>query len=368
MDARLDPSLLRRRRAVEASAVVARGSGLISTALFVAGRLGVPTGDIPPGLRLVCLIGIAVMAGATTLAGYNLRRPAGPRYGLLSALQVAGDLLVMCGIVVWFEIDGGQTTWPGLVVPIVVAALRHRLPGALIAWAVTSAGFATVIIALGDRAVRPEDLPFAIAIHLVVAVISGTQSGAFARQVAELDATRRALHHQATHDSLTGLPNRAHLSEYADGLPGRALAVLLLDLNGFKQVNDTLGHAVGDLLLREVGRRLSTDLRSGDVAGRLGGDEFLILLPDADPATVTELTARLRVEISRPVDLDGVTVTVGVSIGSACRPPGAATELTRLTAEADAAMYRDKVPPAAARIKCVRRLPAGPVPGTGART
>jgi diguanylate cyclase (GGDEF)-like protein len=261
-------------------------------------------------------------------------------------VQLACDVVVMCGVVVWFQIYGTTTTWPGLVVPIVVAALRHRMLGALITWAVTSATFAVTVAVLGPRAVRPEDLPFAIAIHLIIALISGTQSAAFARQVEQLDATRAALQHQANHDSLTGLPNRAHLSSYADRFAGRSLAVLVLDLNGFKHVNDTLGHAAGDDLLRAVADRLSTGLRAGDLAGRLGGDEFLILLPDADPATVTDLTARLRTEIARPIVLADGPVTVGVSIGTAYRAPGADADLARLTAEADSAMYRDKSPAA----------------------
>jgi diguanylate cyclase (GGDEF)-like protein len=190
--------------------------------------------------------------------------------------------------------------------------------------------------------VRAEDLPFAIAIHLFVALLSGTQSSAFARQVKELHAVRKALQHQASHDGLTALPNRARITEYADGQAGREMTVLLLDLNGFKEVNDTLGHAAGDSLLREVGHRLSANLRAGDMAGRLGGDEFVVLLPDTGPAAAAEIEARLRTEIGRPVDLDGHQISVGASIGAAHRPAGATTSLTALTADADAAMYRDK--------------------------
>ncbi|MET8153175.1 GGDEF domain-containing protein [Actinoplanes sp. NPDC049668] len=336
-----EASMLRKRRAVEGANFLSRGSGLLATVLFLAGWFGMPVPD-EPQLIAGCLAGIAVMAIGNVLALINFRRPDGPRYGVLSAGQVAGDTLVMSGIVVWFQVYGDLTTWPGLIVPIVVGALRHRLRGALIAWAATSAVFAVTVIALGDQAVRPEDLPFAIAIHLFVAVLSGTQSAAYARQVKELNATRKALQHQATHDGLTGLPNRARITEYAEGLAGRELTVLLLDLNGFKLVNDVRGHATGDSVLREAGGRLRAGLRAGDLAGRLGGDEFVVLLPDTGPAEAAELSARLRAEIGRPVRVDGHEISVGVSIGAAHRPAGVATGLAALTAEADVAMYQDK--------------------------
>jgi diguanylate cyclase (GGDEF)-like protein len=340
----LESSQLRKRRAIEAANFLSRGSGLLGTALFLAGWLGIPApGEGDRQLVVACLAGIVVMAAGNVLALINFRRPDGARYTVLSACQLAGDIVVMSGIVAWFQMFGDITTWPGLIVPIVVGALRHRLRGALIAWAATSGAFAVTVTVLGDHAVRAEDLPFAVAIHLFVAVLSGTQSSAFARQVEELDATRAALQHQVSHDSLTSLPNRARISEYADGHAGREMTVLLLDLNGFKRVNDTLGHAAGDSLLREVGHRLRSTLRVGDMAGRLGGDEFVVLLPDTGPAATAELCARLRHEIGRPVHLDEGEVSVSTSIGAAYRPAGDTTGLAALTAEADAGMYRDKI-------------------------
>ncbi|MEU4219227.1 GGDEF domain-containing protein [Actinoplanes sp. NPDC026623] len=343
MSARTEPSLLRKRRTIEGATFLSRGGGLLATALFLAGWLGIPSPGTDLSQLTVCLIGVLVMAIGNVFALINFRRPDGPRYAALSAGQVACDVFVMGGIVVWFQVYDGITTWPGLIIPIVAGALRHQLRGALIAWAATSGVFAVTVIALGDHAVRGEDLPFAVAIHLFVALLSGTQSSAFARQVKELDAIRKILQHQATHDGLTGLPNRARIAEYADAQAGREMTVLLLDLNGFKQVNDTLGHAAGDLLLSEAGHRLSAGLRAGDLVGRLGGDEFVVLLPDTGPAVAAELGLRLRTAIERPMALDGQEVAVGVSIGAAYRPAGAATGLAALTAEADAAMYRDKI-------------------------
>ncbi len=107
-------------------------------------------------------------------------------------------------------------------------------------------------------------------------------------------------------------------------------------------MNDTLGHAAGDDLLREVAGRLTAVLRDGDLAGRLGGDEFVVLLPDADAAAAGALADRLRAAVGRPVALDDGPVSVGVSIGVACRPAGADTGLDALLVRADAAMYREK--------------------------
>ncbi|MBG0565361.1 GGDEF domain-containing protein [Actinoplanes aureus] len=333
--------LLRRRRAVEAGTFAARLSGLVSTALLVVGWLPLPEG-MAADLTVVCLIGVAIMALANVMAVLNYRRPDGPHYDRFSAVQVGCDMLVMIGTVAVFQISSDITTWPGLAIAIVSAAVRLRLRGALISWAVSSLAFAVILTALGDRAVRPEDLPYAIVVHLVVALHAGTQSSAFARQVQQLDAAREALHHQATHDLLTGLPNRASLAEHARPTADASLAVLLLDLNGFKQVNDSYGHAAGDRLLREVAQRLTAVLPETDVAYRLGGDEFVVLSLDAGLDEVTDLAHRIRAAVAAPIDLDGSVVTVGASIGMAGRAAGEPVSLDDLLAEADAAMYRNK--------------------------
>ena len=158
---------------------------------------------------------------------------------------------------------GDRTTWPLLAIPIVAAAIRHRLPAALFVWAVTAA-YAGVIVALGSRAGHPEDVTFALCMHLLIALVTGSQLSAFGRQLADLQATPSALQHEAAHDALTGLPNRVELTRYAGSHEGEALAVLLLDLNAFKPVNDTYGHGVGDDVLRTVGERLTACLRDDD--------------------------------------------------------------------------------------------------------
>jgi diguanylate cyclase (GGDEF)-like protein len=157
-----------------------------------------------------------------------------------------------------------------------------------------------------------------------------------------------ALTHQAYHDALTGLPNRSRLIDRAGeaieiaGATGNRLALLLLDLNGFKQVNDTAGHHTGDALLHAVGRRLAGALRDGDLVARLGGDEFAVLLTrDPDEQRATAIAERLHERLRQPYDIEDRPVTVGASIGVALFPADA-TDIESLLRAADAAMYRAK--------------------------
>jgi diguanylate cyclase (GGDEF)-like protein len=157
------------------------------------------------------------------------------------------------------------------------------------------------------------------------------------------DAARHA--HEASHDPLTGLANRLLLSARS----GKALeeaegttALLLLDLDHFKEINDTLGHAAGDLLLQEVARRLRASVREEDLVARLGGDEFAILLTGLDsPADAEPVAADVLALLAEPVEYEGLHLSVEASIGIACYPTDAssAEELFR---RADVAMYQAK--------------------------
>ncbi|BBH71326.1 hypothetical protein ACTI_80110 [Actinoplanes sp. OR16] len=156
------------------------------------------------------------------------------------------------------------------------------------------------------------------------------------------------LTHQAFHDSLTGLPNRKHLLDRAEQAveiaysTGTRVSLLLLDLNGFKQVNDTVGHHAGDVLLQSVGKRLQGTVRRPDLVARLGGDEFAVLLT-ADPDEAASVAAGERIcEILRePFEIEGQEVRIGASIGVAVCPQHA-TEFGALMRSADAAMYEAK--------------------------
>lgn len=155
-------------------------------------------------------------------------------------------------------------------------------------------------------------------------------------------------HHQAMHDSLTGLANRALFRDRADQalrLAARTrqpFGLVAIDLNGFKQVNDTLGHHSGDLLLKHVADRLSECVRDTDTIARLGGDEFSILLPNVTSvADATDVAERVLRAIRQPLDLDGVPAEVGGSIGVAVFPTHG-DRVEQLLQHADAAMYTAK--------------------------
>jgi diguanylate cyclase (GGDEF)-like protein len=152
---------------------------------------------------------------------------------------------------------------------------------------------------------------------------------------------------QARHDHLTELPNRAHLHELIDEelqRPGRgAVTVLFLDCDGFKEINDSLGHEVGDELLRQVAARLSTRTRSGDTVGRLGGDEFVVLCRDCDAAGAEALAARFQSAFDEPFALGPRTARLTASIGIAISDGhDAGLRSTDLVRDADLAMYAAK--------------------------
>ncbi|WP_432514830.1 putative bifunctional diguanylate cyclase/phosphodiesterase [Kineococcus sp. SYSU DK001] len=151
----------------------------------------------------------------------------------------------------------------------------------------------------------------------------------------------------ASSDSLTSLPNRATLLRHlevalrAGESDGLGTAVLFIDLNGFKQVNDSLGHAAGDEVLSRVARRLRRCLRGDDVAARLGGDEFALVVRDVEPGRAAQrIAARVQADVAQPFETAGATVRVGASIGIAVAAEGVgAAELLR---RADSAMYMAK--------------------------
>ncbi len=162
-----------------------------------------------------------------------------------------------------------------------------------------------------------------------------------------LDAQAR-IHHLAHHDALTGLPNRAAFTDRANDLliraraEGRPLALLFLDLDHFKRVNDSLGHPVGDMLLQTVAGRITATLREADLVSRFGGDEFVLLLHgEATEAAVAEVAARLLAAVGAPLDVEGSSISVTPSIGVALFPVHgeSAAELIK---HADTAMYRAK--------------------------
>ncbi|SCX59530.1 diguanylate cyclase (GGDEF) domain-containing protein [Klenkia marina] len=227
-------------------------------------------------------------------------------------------------------VAGGTVTRPQLA----LALLPLAVPGA-----------AQLVAAAHGTAVDPRPGIVVAGIVLVLAFLRGAR---LLEQQAEL---RTQLETRAFHDVLTGLPNRALLDDRTTHALARSLrsgtapVVLSLDLDGFKAVNDTLGHPAGDQLLRQVAARLVAHVRSADTVARLGGDEFAVLiepLPGDGPDRHRELAERLVEAIGAPYELEGRTVRVGVSVGLVrAEDDGSSTSAT-LMRDVDTALYRAK--------------------------
>jgi len=169
------------------------------------------------------------------------------------------------------------------------------------------------------------------------------------RDITDLKNAEEQARQLAFFDSLTNLPNRRMLLDRLNlGLSQarrfkRSLAVMFLDLDHFKDINDTLGHDMGDSLLREVASRLSACLRAGDTVARTGGDEFIIVLPEiADAQAATVVAEKIVHAIRRPVCIGGHALDITISIGIAIHEANAAHDAAELMKNADIAMYQAK--------------------------
>jgi diguanylate cyclase (GGDEF)-like protein len=176
---------------------------------------------------------------------------------------------------------------------------------------------------------------------------------ALARQAAQTIVRlrlQRRLQHLALYDQLTGLANRQLLLQNLDSAigasidSGEPLALVFLDLDGFKQINDGWGHSTGDAVLRTIADRLRTGTRAHDVVGRMGGDEFVVICSDSDSRDAAAIADRILETTRQPIAVAGASVTVSVSAGIALYRPGSDPRPTgdQLLNRADAAMYRSK--------------------------
>ncbi len=266
---------------------------------------------------------------------WHLIRGAKPLMGPTTALyrQLAGPVSI---------IGPGAADWLG--VPILGGG---RVRGAMVVQSYERGGLYTE---------AERDLLSYVGTHIVTAI---DRKHAFERleqrthelgeQIAVRREIERRLQHEVLHDPLTQLPNRAYLRDHlvramaaAARDPARGFAVLFLDLDRFKVINDSAGHAVGDELLKVVARRFSDCLRSPDIVARLGGDEFAVLMHEVDGSDVpVRLAQRLIDALREPVRVEGKELFTGVSVGIALGGPGYATP-EELLRDADIAMYRVK--------------------------
>lgn len=351
------------------SAVVTIGTGLLSWLVLAEPILnsadptftrliGVayPVGDI---LLLGLLVRLVIVPGARTASFRLLCSAVGALVFADTAFAVmsvttgydggAVDLLWLASYVLWGasalhpsmrSLSGPGTMEPKQFTGRRLAALALAVliaPGALatqLAWHLPVQGWPIVIASVA--------LFSLVVARMYLAIREITVSS---RKREEL---QKELAHQAAFDSLTGLANRAHVLGLVEAALHRArrsgtqLALLCIDLDRFKTINDTFGHSAGDEVLRVVADRMRQVVRAGDAVGRLAGDEFVILIEPLDEASeMLDLGDRLITAVSRPIPLGGRDVTVGVSIGAAVSSDGS-IHADALLHHADAAAYRAK--------------------------
>jgi diguanylate cyclase (GGDEF)-like protein len=249
----------------------------------------------------------------------------------VTTVLAAASLAALTGTLQWSPNDG----------PILAMLVFAALPGVAAVW--LNSRLASIHATLDHYAGR-------MGVHLPHAGRGDTLQRLEARLQRfseELIAEASALEYQALHDSLTSLPNRALLLErlsralYHAREHGEPLALFIMDLDRFKEVNDTLGHQVGDRLLQQVGRRLESVMRSSDTVARLGGDEFAVLLPGADRAQSQAVCRRILAVMEQQVRVQGMRLRTRISIG-VVQYPEHGDDATLLMRAADIAMYEAK--------------------------
>ena len=336
--------------AVVAAPVVGGTVGTAATVLFVGGGFG----DVWP--KYVVGDGVGVLTVAPLLLAWRTPRPY-PRSPWEAAVLGLG--VVVVGVLVLSDLAGSwSVSLAYLLIPFFTwAALRYGALGvAVLSVPVAVVGEWVTANGLGAfaHAAEPAGGHAVVLLQLFLAV-SVSSALVVAALVDDLDDRRQVevrLRHQATHDALTGLPNRALLSAAVDAAvtarhePGRGPVLLVCDMDDFKSVNDTYGHAAGDALLVETGRRLRAGVRNDDLVARISGDEFVVLVRDADDVTVRRLAERVVAVVAEPFTVPagartpGAVLRAGLSVGTARAVPAGSPD--DLFAAADAALYAAK--------------------------
>jgi diguanylate cyclase (GGDEF)-like protein len=313
------------------------------SAAGVAINLAYPVGD-------VLLLGL-VVGGAAIVSG---RRKV--PWLLLAAgyaLITVGDMFNLLGAASFVGGVANAIAWP-LSILLVSVAVWVQSPAARPSLSENAPGFTLPALAaasaLGILCVGSLEHVGRVSLGLAVAtmVVAAARSALSLVGLRSLTEQRRR---ESVTDLLTGLGNRRSLFQLLDafvadqgdpGAPERSLAFMFVDLDKFKEVNDSFGHATGDELLRQLGARLRNSLRDSDLVVRLGGDEFALALLDAGADYAATVAARLTAQIEEPFMLDAVRVQIGASIGIAVMPDDA-TDAADVVRCADLAMYRAKL-------------------------
>ncbi|WP_322759768.1 bifunctional diguanylate cyclase/phosphodiesterase [Frankia sp. Cr2] len=330
--------------------VAALASGLAAGAIGKVRATSMSAVGLNLAYPLADLMLLVLVVSVFGLLGWRLERVWYLLGGSLIGFAVA-DTIVVGEVASGHYSAGGpvEVLWAlALVLPAYAAwqrPPREKTEG-LTGWGVlaipaifTLAALGLLVFGAATQRLPPATVALAAATVLVALVRTGI-TFAEVRQLAETKL-------QARTDELTGLANRRGFFERLDGLDLRAdrrarrFALLVLDLDRFKEINDSLGHPVGDDLLKLVGRRIAAALRPEDLLARLGGDEFAVILEDADAAVAKMVAERVLAALKGPFDVGAVTLHVDASIGAALHPDDAVTASVLLQ-RADVAMYAAK--------------------------
>ena len=328
---------------------------------------------VPARYELSLTLLSVLAAVVITAAGWRFALLNGARSAIVAGLLVAGGISTMhyTGMAA-FQVPARLVWNPAIVVLSIAgcalfstwSVFEHRRQRTIVPWrasiALVLAICALHFTAMAAVGVAPHghiETPDGVLDRtgLVALVLAGSllvvAVGFFVvlfDRVTEREKAAAKIAHLAYHDALTGLSNRSVLDtqlsrnlEEAEAT-GQQLAAICIDLDGFKAVNDTLGHAAGDQLLMQVAGRLQSVLRQGELIARVGGDEFVVVQKGGEqPAAATLVTDRIIRALEQPFVIFGATVTVSASIGVAIFPCDATTA-EDLTGKADAALYRAK--------------------------
>jgi diguanylate cyclase (GGDEF)-like protein len=272
-------------------------------------------------------------AGLFQFADSRIDRAEKPEY-LIFAAWAGSELTIAAAVAISGGAETAAIAW--LAIPVVTLSARFSLRGVILG---LSLAFALLLaVGLGFSSSMVMDDPTVLIAPAALIISVAALSTALMRS----DVEHRG---EAVIDPLTGMLNRKALSNRAAELTqqsevsGQPVGIVIGDLDHFKGINDSLGHAVGDTVLKQIAYEMRTHLRAFDLAYRLGGDEFLFLMPGADAAECRELADQLRNAVEGTL---GESINVTISLGVAASPKGERFDYDAVFAAADAALYEAK--------------------------
>lgn len=318
-------------------------------------------GSIPDAISIIVANGLKAGVHAFVLAAIcEYQRRSLPRWQYFAPVALT---LLMAAMLV--DDIRGRFIWIGLIYAFQMVLIARTLltdpeTRAGRAWRLLFGGIVMLLAVLGLRAfvalsghdelAQPQNAATLLPVQVLsfIVMMATALLGSIGFVLMNKERTDREVLHLAMTDSLTQVPNRRALMDHAERAlsqrGGRPMALLMIDVDHFKRVNDTHGHLAGDEVLRKVAERLVKRLRRHDVLGRYGGEEFGVIAPDTGTEGALTLAESLRETIaSTPLPTEHGAISVSISIGISCCPSDATRNLREMLAEADAALYAAKL-------------------------